>query len=119
MAASASIHASAELKLDSLSDPHRFSDTALTPGLMLPVTGEENKENKIENLTNNISDSDRKDHQNLDENGGQGAEAADSPVIDIVVSNVVCTFNLRCHINLRRLALEGSNVEYRRENGVS
>jgi len=48
------------------------------------------------------------------------ADAADdSPVIDIVISNVVCTFNLRCHINLKRLAMEGANVEYRREHGVS
>lgn len=42
-----------------------------------------------------------------------------TPVIDIHINNVVCTFNLRCHINLKKLAMEGSNVEYRREHGVS
>lgn len=42
----------------------------------------------------------------------------ESPVIDIHINNVVCTFNLRCHINLKRVAMEGSNVEYRREHGI-
>lgn len=39
--------------------------------------------------------------------------------LDIVINNVVCSFNLRCHLDLRRIALNGTNVEYRRENGVS
>ena len=46
-------------------------------------------------------------------------EEDNSPVIDIVINNVVCTFSLRCHINLKRLAMEGSNVEYKRSHGVS
>lgn len=43
----------------------------------------------------------------------------DTPVLDIVINNVVCSFNVRCHLNLRQIALHGANVEYRRENGVS
>lgn len=43
----------------------------------------------------------------------------DTPVLDIVINNVVCSFNVRCHLNLRQIALTGANVEYRRENGVS
>ena len=42
----------------------------------------------------------------------------DEPVIDIVISNVVCTFNTKCHLNLKRLATEGMNVVYKREQGV-
>lgn len=38
--------------------------------------------------------------------------------LDIVINNVVCSFSVRCHLNLREIALNGSNVEYRRENGV-
>lgn len=38
--------------------------------------------------------------------------------IDIVINNVVCSFSVRCHLNLRQIALNGTNVEYRRENGV-
>lgn len=41
------------------------------------------------------------------------------PDLDIYINNVVCTFSVRCHLNLREIALNGSNVEYRRENGVS
>lgn len=40
------------------------------------------------------------------------------PELDIVINNVVCSFSVRCHLNLREIALNGSNVEYRRENGV-
>lgn len=42
----------------------------------------------------------------------------ESPELDIVINNVVCSFSVRCHLNLREIALKGSNVEYRRENGV-
>lgn len=48
------------------------------------------------------------------ENNGDGEE----PVIDIVINNVVSSFNTRCHLNLKRIAMEGVNVEYKRQNGV-
>ena len=38
--------------------------------------------------------------------------------MDIVINNVVCSFSVRCHLNLKEIALNGSNVEYRRENGM-
>ncbi|XP_034658906.1 uncharacterized protein LOC117895392 isoform X1 [Drosophila subobscura] len=47
----------------------------------------------------------------------QPAES-DDPELDIVINNVVCTFSVRCHLKLRDIALRGSNVEYRRENGM-
>ncbi|XP_032589083.1 uncharacterized protein LOC6586257 [Drosophila mojavensis] len=40
------------------------------------------------------------------------------PELDIVINNVVCSFSVRCHLKLREIALNGSNVEYRRENGM-
>lgn len=50
---------------------------------------------------------------------GETAEAAEAePEIDIVINNVVCSFSVRCHLNLRDIALKGINVEYRRENGM-
>lgn len=42
----------------------------------------------------------------------------ESPVIDIIINNVVCTFSTRCYLNLRAIALKGTNVEYKRENGM-
>ena len=38
--------------------------------------------------------------------------------LDIVINNVVSSFTVRCHLNLRDIALRGVNVEYRKENGV-
>jgi hypothetical protein len=46
-------------------------------------------------------------------------EEADVPEVDIEISNVVCSFSVRCHLNLREIALNGDNVEYKREQGVS
>jgi len=43
----------------------------------------------------------------------------DEPEVDIVINNVVCSFNTRCHLNLRRVATEGMNVIYKRDQGVS
>ena len=45
-------------------------------------------------------------------------EQEQEPEIDIVINNVVCSFSVRCHLNLRGIALSGRNVEYRRENGM-
>lgn len=38
--------------------------------------------------------------------------------LTIQIANVVGEFHVRCHINLRRLALNGSNVEYKRDKGM-
>ena len=35
------------------------------------------------------------------------------------INNVVCAFNTRCHINLKRVATEGANVIFKKENNVS
>nr|XP_008534190.1 PREDICTED: TATA box-binding protein-like protein 1 isoform X1 [Equus przewalskii] len=45
---------------------------------------------------------------------------ADSDVaLDILITNVVCVFRTRCHLNLRKIALEGANVIYKRDVGES
>ncbi|XP_044742686.1 TATA box-binding protein-like 1 [Chrysoperla carnea] len=48
----------------------------------------------------------------------QSNNTSDEPEIDIVINNVVCSFSVRCHLNLRQIALNGFNVEYRREHGM-
>lgn len=55
-----------------------------------------------------------------DEEDEEAKEEAkeESPEVDIVINNVVCSFSVRCHLNLKEIALNGSNVEYRRENGM-
>lgn len=46
------------------------------------------------------------------------AEEEETPEIDIMINNVVCSFSVKCHLNLRQIALKGVNVEFRRENGM-
>lgn len=46
------------------------------------------------------------------------SEVLVEPVIDIVINNVVSSFSTRCHLNLKKVALECANVVYRRENGM-
>jgi len=60
---------------------------------------------------------------NKEEAGGKPAEQQqqpqeEEPEVDIVINNVVCSFNVRCHLNLRVIATQGLNVEYRKENGM-
>lgn len=45
-------------------------------------------------------------------------EEDDTPEIDIKISNVVSNFACRCHLNLKNIAMKGSNVVYKRETGV-
>lgn len=56
--------------------------------------------------------------QPLVTNDNNEDENEPEPEIDIVINNVVCSFSVRCHLNLREIALNGRNVEFRRENGM-
>lgn len=38
--------------------------------------------------------------------------------LEIFVNNVVCSYSTRCHLNLRKIAMEGMHVEYKKENGM-
>ncbi|XP_038056621.1 TATA box-binding protein-like 1 [Patiria miniata] len=51
-------------------------------------------------------------HHDEEENGTDA-----TPSIDIFINNVVCTFSVRCHLNLKKIGMEGINVEYRKEYG--
>lgn len=42
----------------------------------------------------------------------------ESPQIDVAINNVVCTFSTRCHLNLRHVALNGYNVEFKKAQGM-
>ncbi len=60
-----------------------------------------------------------KDDNVLNNCESQAASAVEEgPVIDITINNVVSTFKTRCHLDLRKVALNGKNVEYKREQGV-
>lgn len=45
-------------------------------------------------------------------------DITDPNALSIYVNNVVCSYSTRCHLNLRRIAMEGMNVEYKKENGM-
>lgn len=45
-------------------------------------------------------------------------EPGNDDALDIIITNVVATFRVRCHLNLRTIALEGTNVIYKPEIGV-
>lgn len=45
-------------------------------------------------------------------------DSSNDEALDIIVTNVVATFRTRCHLNLRTIALEGTNVIYKPEVGV-
>lgn len=82
-----------------------------------PVTGNASPMDIPRSCNNNQS----QENINVIQDGGtqdctpQGEE---DPIIDIIINNVVCSFSTRCHLNLKKIAMEGLHVEYRRENGM-
>ncbi|EFN68791.1 TATA box-binding protein-like protein 1 [Camponotus floridanus] len=107
-------------------------DVILLPGIVWYIMATAIQENGMKPLTNkslnhvedvnNLDNPEEKDNRLFD---GQlqpymdHAEVHEEPPeLDIVINNVVCSFSVRCHLNLREIALNGSNVEYRRENGM-
>lgn len=44
-------------------------------------------------------------------------DSSNDDALDIIITNVVATFRVRCHLNLRTIALEGVNVIYKPELG--
>lgn len=41
-----------------------------------------------------------------------------SYTLTLCVTNVVCSFSTRCHLNLRKIAMEGMHVEFKKENNM-
>lgn len=59
--------------------------------------------------------------QQTNVNNGSSGEIDQKPEpmpLDVSISNVVCSFSTKCHLNLKRIAMEGSNVEYHRQHGM-
>ncbi|XP_024882119.1 TATA box-binding protein-like protein 1 [Temnothorax curvispinosus] len=110
--------------------------TAIQENGMKPLTNKSlNRVKDVNNLENANSCTENKDnrlfdgqlqsyvghaeerHEAIQEEPQEEAHE-EPPELDIVINNVVCSFSVRCHLNLREIALKGSNVEYRRENGM-
>ncbi|XP_076675359.1 TATA box binding protein-related factor 2 [Andrena cerasifolii] len=94
--------------------------TAIQKNGMKPLTNTINRVEDVDNLDNTDICKEEKDERLFD---GQIQPYVEPPEqepreLDIVINNVVCSFSVRCHLNLREIALNGSNVEYRRENGM-
>lgn len=94
--------------------------TAIQKNGMKPLTNTINRVEDVNNLDNTNICKEEKDERLFD---GQIQPYVEPPEqepreLDIVINNVVCSFSVRCHLNLREIALNGSNVEYRRENGM-
>ncbi|XP_037937455.1 putative GPI-anchored protein pfl2 [Teleopsis dalmanni] len=72
----------------------------------------------VDSAAANIKREDIKPGQENTDTAAQTSAEQEEPEVDIVINNVVCSFSVRCHLNLREIALRGCNVEYRRENGM-
>ena len=58
------------------------------------------------------------DQQNGDNGHNLETNEEPEPEVDITISNVVSNFSVKCHLNLRQIASNGSNVVYKREQSV-
>ncbi len=110
--------------LTTSSDNHiiKNSETKSVSDLNNTVLSEMNAQNGINsslinnnnnnNINSNSNNSNEEQHQPNDESN-------EEPEVDITISNVVSNFSVKCHLNLRQIANNGSNVVYRREQSVS
>lgn len=58
------------------------------------------------------------ENEQLQDHEVQQGQQQQEPEIDVVINNVVCSFSVGCHLNLRQIALTGANVEFKRESGM-
>lgn len=69
------------------------------------------------NITNTVPVNGQQIDNGCTAENEQITEPAPMPM-DVTISNVVCSFSTKCHLNLKRIAMEGSNVEYHRQHGM-
>nr|CAG4638711.1 EOG090X0CO7 [Cyclestheria hislopi] len=77
-----------------------------------------NKESSALYVNDNSNGYSECDNGLTSDNQVEVQESCDEPVIDITINNVVCSFSVKSHLNLKQIAQNGYNVEYRRENGM-
>ena len=82
------------------------------------LNNEDSVQNESEFEGNLVIDTDQEPSAEVHVQGAETEDDNDQPEIDIVINNVVCSFSVKCHLNLRQIALNGFNVEYRREHGM-
>ena len=77
-----------------------------------------NAQNGVNHSTLHNNDIKQEVSQQNGDNGHNDNNEEPEPEVDITISNVVSNFSVKCHLNLRQIACNGSNVVYRREQSV-
>ncbi|XP_072170422.1 TATA box-binding protein-like 1 [Diadema setosum] len=108
---------------------------AANPGLEASTQGDPSTVQSVHRCSASVPPSsadDRRESANVvgakDNGTGEKVEGTERPEeseegeddktrVDIFINNVVCSFSVKCHLNLRKIGQFGSNVEYRREYG--
>lgn len=90
--------------------------TSESNGKPIPVA--RNADLEKENLQKSTSESSELMHQANGSTGDGKSEEKGENEIDIILNNVVCNFSVRCHLNLKQIAMTGNNVEFHREMAV-
>lgn len=80
-----------------------------------PVTLNSQPAALSENENNNLNSNENQEKNDV--NGQIHNDVEDE--LEISISNVVCNFSVKCHLNLRQIATQGANVVYKRDQNVS
>lgn len=86
--------------------------------LKLEQSSKDSSDVFLNEASNGFGDCDKNELNNGDVIEEVKETPSEEPVIDITINNVVCSFSVKSHLNLKQIAQNGYNVEYRRENGV-
>ncbi|XP_033738196.1 TATA box-binding protein-like protein 1 [Pecten maximus] len=84
----------------------------------LLVVGEDGSVNGTNGEALSAALNDHTNQHDTNENCAQENGEDDGPTIDIIINNVVASYSTRCHLDLRRIAMDGKHVEYKREYGM-
>lgn len=86
--------------------------------LKLEQSSKDSSDVFLNEASNGFGDCDKNELNNGDVIEEVKETPSEEPVIDITINNVVCSFSVKSHLNLKQIAQNGYNVEYRRENGM-
>lgn len=95
------------LKEEVVEDPYHCRQLTSSPDAPSP-----------EGMLMDVGETIKQETEPLDAESSSAA-AAPELELDIIVNNVVCNFSVRCHLNLRHIAMTGRNVEFHKEMAVS
>ena len=74
-------------------------------------------EEELAEINNSIDEEEFKEYNSIDEEEFKEDTSGGQNVLDIIINNVVCSFSVNRQLDLKELACNACNVEYKKSDG--